>query len=143
MPGFLAKDKPRIYVRLFFMNHGQVLYKFIPGSRGGQSQLVEAFLVVEETGHGHIGADAILLAGLQIRAAFPHGGNQAIPPFVHVAQIHVLALIHEFLLIRGHHVGHFTAGEFHLDDRTGIVLVFLLHYNAGIGCVKTINDFVE
>lgn len=143
VPGFLAEDEPRYHIGLLFFDNFQIADEFIPGGGGRQAQLGKNLLIVEETSHGHICADTVLFAGLQIGAAFPHGGNQTIPPIIHIADIQVFALINEFLFIGGHDIRHFVAGEFNLDDVAGIILIFLFHHDARVLRIEIGNDFIE
>ena len=111
--------------------------------RNTQIQTVKNLLVVEEAGHGHIGADTILLTGIEIGAVGLHGRNQTIPPLIHFTEIHILALINKFLFIGCHNVRSFSGGKLDFDHAAGIVLIFLLHSNTIALRIVFSNDFIN
>ena len=143
MPCFTAEDEPGVHIGIGLFDHFQIGHKVFPGSGRAQVQLIKDLFVVKETGHGHVGAHTVLVAAGDVGAALPHGGDQSVPPFIHIGQIQVFSLVHIFLLVCSHDIRRLTGGKLDFNNVAGIVLILLLHSDAIALGIEIGDDFID
>ena len=144
VPCLAAENKPGGDVRHFLLDGLEHGLKLVPlGREFGVARLGKDVLVVEESRHRHVGADAERLALVDVGAGELHLRAHPVPELVQIGQVHVFPFVHKPLLIGGHDVGHLVGGKLDLDDIARILLVFLFHHDAILRRVEILDDLVH
>ena len=71
-PCLTAEYEPRIDIRIVFLDDLEIAYEFIPCVSDFKAERIKNLLVIEESGHCHVGADPVLFSAVHISAAVTH-----------------------------------------------------------------------